>query len=477
MSVGQRSRSTRPVSIVTAAALAISIAGFAVIAQPADAAGAPRPSVARVFDNRFHAPSGSSGGGTRITVTGAHFVHVRKVHFGVTSGTRVHVLSEHKLQVTVPAHPAGRVHVRVVTRTGISRVTERDRFDFQVRRALAGGLSHSCQADMIGNVRCWGDTRYGQAGPSVITVIRMPRKLHSVSRVVSVAAGWDFTCALLAGGSVNCWGRNDWGQLGNGTSSFGSQTAVQVVHLGKALAITAGRRHACALIVGGTVKCWGSGLDGELGDGGAGSSDVPVRTRGMDHVVDLDATFSDTCATRADGTEACWGESTLNANPATGLLPRFVRGIKGAVSTAVVDQTVCVVNTAHRVRCASSGATASPVGTTATAASSGRTWLVSGLTGVVRLTAGDAHFCAVVTPGHVYCWGSNRYGQVGNGSVTDATMPVAVTGPRHVVDITGGASHTLALGSDGIVWGWGRNDHAQLGDGTETDRHAPVVVA
>ena len=102
---------------------------------------------------------------------------------------------------------------------------------------------------------------------------------------------------------------------------------------------------------------------------------------------------------------------------------------------------------------------------------------MSGLTGVVRLTAGDAHFCAVVTPGHVYCWGSNRYGQVGNGSVTDATMPVAVTGPRHVVDITGGASHTLALGSDGIVWGWGRNDHAQLGDGTETDRHAPVVVA
>ncbi|REE96682.1 S8 family serine peptidase [Thermomonospora umbrina] len=97
------------------------------------------------------------------------------------------------------------------------------------------------------------------------------------------------------------------------------------------------------------------------------------------------------------------------------------------------------------------------------------------------VTAGSNHTIAVRPDGSVRAWGANAHGQLGNGSTADSTSPVpvsALTGVRRAPGtVAGGDTHSLAVRGDGTVWAWGGNDRGQLGDGTTTDRSTPVQVS
>lgn len=115
------------------------VATVALLSGAALDAGAPagaatrRPSVSAV-----RATSGTTAGGTRLTVTGLHFAHVRAVNFGSTHGTKVRVLSSSKLQVTSPAHVAGLVNVTVRTTAGTSALRRADHFQFIAPPTVTG---------------------------------------------------------------------------------------------------------------------------------------------------------------------------------------------------------------------------------------------------------------------------------------------------------------------------------------------------
>ncbi len=102
---------------------------------------------------------------------------------------------------------------------------------------------------------------------------------------------------------------------------------------------------------------------------------------------------------------------------------------------------------------------------------------VSGLTGVTAVAAGDGHSLALASDGTVWAWGYNGYGQLGDGTNTNRSTPVQVSGFTGVTAITAGQYHSLALTSDGTVWAWGYNYYDQLGDGTNTNRSTPVQVS
>jgi alpha-tubulin suppressor-like RCC1 family protein len=139
--------------------------------------------------------------------------------------------------------------------------------------ALACGFRHTCAVLANGTLACWGDDLAGQLGddenlrsqPTPVAVAALD------GAVVAVAAGYAHTCAVLKGGVVRCWGGNDSGQLGAGLLADWSAVPLPVAGLGGvALQLAAGRSHTCALLAHGTVRCWGRGGEGQLGEGGEG---------------------------------------------------------------------------------------------------------------------------------------------------------------------------------------------------------------
>ena len=96
-----------------------------------------------------------------------------------------------------------------------------------------------------------------------------------------------------------------------------------------------------------------------------------------------------------------------------------------------------------------------------------------------RIAAGDKHTCAIALNDTIWCWGYNRYGQLGSADFTDDFSPspiqtTALPGSRIARRIVAGLDHTCVLATDGTVWCWGQNMNGKLGDGTFLNRGVPV---
>lgn len=92
---------------------------------------------------------------------------------------------------------------------------------------------------------------------------------------------------------------------------------------------------------------------------------------------------------------------------------------------------------------------------------------------VVAVAAGYSHSAALKGDGTVWTWGYNADGELGDGTTSTKTAPVQVSQLNDVVQIAAGWYHTLAIKADGTVWAWGDNQYGQLGDGSTTDRLIP----
>lgn len=101
---------------------------------------------------------------------------------------------------------------------------------------------------------------------------------------------------------------------------------------------------------------------------------------------------------------------------------------------------------------------------------------VTGLDNVATISSSHYHTCALITGGTVKCWGYNNNGQLGDGTTTNSSAPVSVAGLTDVTAIGAGQYHSCALVNTGIVKCWGGNNNGGIGDGTTTNRLAPTTV-
>jgi cysteine-rich repeat protein len=102
---------------------------------------------------------------------------------------------------------------------------------------------------------------------------------------------------------------------------------------------------------------------------------------------------------------------------------------------------------------------------------------VSGLGGVVSISAGGSHTCAVLSDGTARCWGENRTGQLGNAGSDRSLLPVSVSDLSGVASISAGELHTCAVLTNGGAACWGKNSRGQLGNGTTKNSSLPVPVS
>lgn len=204
------------------------------------------------------------------------------------------------------------------------------------------------------------------------------------SGATHLALGETFSCAWRDGGEARCWGANDHGQLGRGKAGAeagaGSAPVMQsetVALMGiKQLAL--GRRHACALLLDGSVRCWGRNSAGELGIGAVSDEPVALPQRVMVNETDtLEGVESialgdnHACAKLTDATVRCWG---FNGS-----------GQLGTGAESSPDKSFAEPVFAHH---------GEP------------------LDGVTQLLLGPKRSCAEREPGEFWCWGDNAVGEL-----------------------------------------------------------------
>jgi len=216
------------------------------------------------------------------------------------------------------------------------------------------------------------------------------------------------TCGVTTTGAAYCWGDNLFGELGTGSTTAPEQcTQVEATphftypctHSPVAVAggltfvqVVDGSNYACGLTSSGSAYCWGDNFLGQLGNGTTTGPDVcwrsnpctasPVPVAGGLTFDSVSAGPFHMCGLTTTGAGYCWGgpwlgdgSSTANATPAA---------VAGGLTFAAVS--------------------------------------------VGGDMSGYSNTCGVTTAGVAYCWGYNNYGQLGDGTTTNSTVPVKVAG-------------------------------------------------
>lgn len=342
------------------------------------------------------------------------------------------------------------------------------------------GSAHNCMVLPTGTIRCWGRGTYGQLGSGVTSSQNVPVQVTGLSQpATAVAAGNGHSCALLVDGSVRCWGDGVYGQIGNGEKSEQPKpTSVVGLESGVSTIAAAGD-HTCALKDSGQVVCWGFGASGQLGNGSTENQAAPIGVEELTDVTALAAGTVHMCAVLAAGTATCWGYGSSgqlgDGVKESSSTPVAVEELTDVVQLAAGAAHTCALLSAGQVKCWGAG-TAGQIGNgevddqlvpTAVENLGGR---------ATALTAGDYHTCALLEGATVKCWGAGSSGQLGNGLLNTQPRPVAVDSLNGVVAVVAGASHTCALRDDGSVRCWGAGTDGQLGNGLDDSSPNPVEV-
>jgi alpha-tubulin suppressor-like RCC1 family protein len=294
--------------------------------------------------------------------------------------------------------------------------------------AVSAGVS-TCVITSTGAVKCWGGEHNSLLGPTPGS--RAPVDVPNLSSgVVSVSVGTEVACAIRSIGAVRCWGAGD---LGNNRSY--SPVAVDVVGLSSGVtSVSAGFQHVCAVTAIGAVKCWGRNEIGQLGDGSTDSRGVPVDVAGLaSGVVSVSAGYGHSCVVTSAGAVKCWGANYYgqlgNNSTDFSMVPVDVIGLSsGVVSVSTGGYYTCAVTSAGSVKCWGShrwGVFGDPTTTSTSLVPEDVVGLSSN---VIAVSVGQSHTCAITTTGAVQCWGTNQFGELGNGTTIGSSVPVDVLG-------------------------------------------------
>jgi len=286
---------------------------------------------------------------------------------------------------------------------------------------------------------------------------------------------------------LRAWGDNQFGQLGDGTtSSRDTPVKVQLPAGTKVTSMRAGCGHTLALTVTGHVLAWGYNGDGELGDGTTTSSLTPVRVKlpQGSRVTAVWAGCFHSLALTATGHVLAWGSGSLgqlgNGSTLSSDIPVRVKlpnGTRVKAISAGSGHSLALTATGHLYAWGANSAGELGDGTTANAATPVKVKLPK-LTKVTLIAAGEGHSLARTSTGRVLAWGDNTDGALGNGATTNSFTPVRVKLPvgTKVLALFGGCVQSLALTATGHVLAWGDNSTGALGNGTTTNSAIPVRV-
>lgn len=316
-------------------------------------------------------------------------------------------------------------------------------------KLLAVGGFHSCALLLEGEVKCWGRNNYGQLGLSHTNNIgddEAPSSQEVINlgaKAIDLSSGLYHTCAILEDGSVKCWGQNLKGQLGLGhMNNIGDDehpSSISSIPLAsKAKKLYAGTNHTCALLDNKKVQCWGDNSFGQLGLGHTNNIGDDETLDSLGYVslggdvvqMDISTISFHSCAVLVNGDLKCWGR---NNSGQLGL---------GHTNSIGDDELPSDVGSV-------------PFGSQ-----------------ILQLATGNQHTCALASGQNIRCWGSNLRGQIGTGNLDtigddEAANSIGFinTGASGHTLVSTGNFHTCAIGTDEKVYCFGQGANGVTGLG------------
>lgn len=268
--------------------------------------------------------------------------------------------------------------------------------------------------------------------------------------------------------------------------------------------VATGASHTCAVREDGTAWCWGSDESGRLGAGGPGDSAVPVQVMldadtPLTDVVQVSAGVTHNCAVDREGGAWCWGDDGfgrlgIGGTGSKSFATRVRTGagvddlLSGVIQISAGFEHTCAVDDGGQAWCWGDDffgqlGRASGMGGSNVAVKV-RTGAGAFFDDAAAISVGDFHSCAVDRDGGAWCWGIGADGQLGNGLTdsSDAASRVRTGGGAAdllggITEISAGGRHTCAVSTTGAAWCWGRNANGQLGTGNNTARQIATPVS
>jgi len=353
--------------------------------------------------------------------------------------------------------------------------------------SLSSGGDHTCVADVLGRVFCWGRNDHGQSGGSspspVTTPVQVTLEGGSAARAIAVTTGTDFSCALMATGEVQCWGDHSLGQLGrtlpwttgstppstlpSGWNSGFNATGERVrcgscsttPFLTRVTQISAGSAAVCARLSNGRIRCWGRNPRATNPSG----SPPPSRTGATENTrifgCGSDPRF---CGCGISSLDACMsGESVIpNSQITLGVLPHAGR------LNANFTSHIAPGGTSYVGPGCNDSANEDPI---------------------VSVSVHNDGGCVLTAVGTVFCWGSSANGRRGDGALSGMTQLLGLLqalnsedAPQgtlaNIVAVNGGDETKCALRIDGRVFCWGANSLRQVSGTLTPDQPRAVRV-
>jgi len=302
---------------------------------------------------------------------------------------------------------------------------------------IAGGGQHALAATLNRTLYAWGLGTSGQLGNNTAVTVSSPVLVRPpASNILSwkqISTGFNHSLGILSNNTLWAWGSSALGQLGNGTS-VGQSYPVQI---GASLwtAVAAGALHSLAIRADNTLWAWGHNSNGQLGDATVTGRSSPVLVSGP---------------TGASWTSISAGAAHSLGITTEGRLYAWGQGNSGQLGNSIL------------VSISSPILVSGPVSTS---------WLV--------VSAGGSQSFGITVLGHLYGWGYNGDGELGDLSLASKSAPVLVSGPVSTswAAVAAGFWHTLGITTQGRLYAWGYNTNGQLGDTTTVLKSSPVLVS
>jgi alpha-tubulin suppressor-like RCC1 family protein len=344
--------------------------------------------------------------------------------------------------------------------------------------SVAAGVSHTLATKADGSLWGWGHNSSGELGDGTITDSPIPKRIGYSSDWLAVAAGWTYSVGLKSDGTLWSWGYGYYGNLGSGTPF--NELSPQQIGTDTWKTFTVGWLHTLGIKSDGTLWAWGQN-GGKLGDGGAAIQYVPVAIAPGTTWTAIAAGNNHTLGIKEDGTLWAWGDNSYSQLGCGGgclaptNVPQQIGSASNWVSVAAgANHSIGITSDGKLYGWGDNSLGQSGLGSGTVATTPAQ---IGAGTGWVAVASKDNHTLAVDSGGRLYAWGDNSSGQLGNGGNSTTYTPTQVGTDSFWTGIfAAGNGHSVAANKNGMLYAWGSNNYGQVGDGVSYSRNTATRI-